>query len=274
MSPILLSFAAAFSVMLISLSGVLFASRALGAWMRTHLTYLATFSAGVLSILAYHLIEESLHETPSESLVAAAILAGVIVMELIHHALPEEHHHHGIPDDHDHTRVDGRKVLVSDAVHNVTDGFIIVPAFLVDWKIGLAATLGILLHELVQEISEFFVLREAGYSTKKALIFNFAASSTILVGVVLALLLASFEVTLALLAGFAAGGFLSVVVRDLLPHAFQSIKASGIWLPHALAALAGAALMLSVITLAPHEEHDGHNEATEGHVEEMLEHAV
>lgn len=249
------------SIMFVSLAGVIFTYQSLGSWMRKHLTYLATFSAGVLSLLAYHLIEESLHESPTAAIAAGSILAGVIVMELIHHLLPHFHHHHEIPTDHTHTPIDGRKVLITDAVHNVTDGFIIVPAFFVDWTIGLAATVGILVHELVQEISEFFVLKEAGYTTREALVRNFLASSTILVGVVLALVLASFETMLAILAGFAAGGFLSVVVRDLLPNAAESIRSGGRhWMPHVAAALIGASLMYGVITLMPHEEHDEHEE--------------
>ena len=256
MSPIIASVVAAICVMVVSLSGVIFTSQTLGAWMRSLLTYLATFSAGVLSILAYHLIKESLHEAPTAAFAAGSILAGIIVMEIIHHLLPEEHHHHELPADHSHTPIDGRKVLVSDAVHNITDGFIIVPAFFVDLSIGVAATAGILLHELVQEVSEFFVLKEAGYTTHRALTLNFGVSSTILIGVALALMFASFEATLSLLAGFAAGGFLSVVVRDLLPHAFESIKASRSWLPHLIAAVVGASIMFGVITLAPHEERE------------------
>lgn len=269
MSPVIASLVAAASIMFISLAGVIFTYQSLGSWMRRHLTYLATFSAGVLSLLAYHLIEESLHEAPTAAIAAGSILAGVIIMELIHHLLPHLHHHHDIPTDHTHTPIDGRKVLVSDAVHNVTDGFIIVPAFFVDWTIGLAATVGILVHELVQEISEFFVLKEAGYTNREALTRNFLASSTILVGVVLALFLVSFETTLAILAGFAAGGFLSVVVRDLLPNAAESIRSSGKWFPHVVAALIGASLMYGVITIIPHEEtHE--SEATLPHTEETV----
>jgi zinc and cadmium transporter len=256
MSPTLASIVAAFAVMGISLSGVVFASKTLGAWMHSRLTYLATFSAGVLAILSYQLIQESLHESSSIALAAASILAGVFVMEIIHHLLPSQHHHHEIPADHAHTAVDGRKVLISDAVHNITDGFIIVPAFFVDWTIGVAATVGILLHELVQEISEFFVLKEAGYSTRRALTLNLAASSTILIGILLALVLTTFTTTLALLAGIAAGGFLSVVVRDLIPHAFESIRATQRWLPHLIAAVVGATLMFGVSTFAPHQEYE------------------
>ena len=162
MSLVLSSIAAAVCVMFASLVGVIFTHQALGAWMQRRITYLATFSAGVLTVLAYHLVREAFHESGSVALAAASVAGGVVLLEIIHRLLPDMHHHHEAPADHSHTRVDGRRVLVSDAIHSVTDGFLIVPAFLVDWRIGAAATFGIFLHELVQEISEFFVLKEAG----------------------------------------------------------------------------------------------------------------
>ena len=81
---ILAVFAAALSVMLISLAGVMFTAKRLGGWMRDRMTYLATFSAGVLFVLAYHLIEESLHESASWIVVAGAVLAGALLLELVH----------------------------------------------------------------------------------------------------------------------------------------------------------------------------------------------
>lgn len=241
--------------MLASLIGVIFTSNTLGSWMRERLTYLATFSGGVLIILAYHLLEESFHESGSIIIVAGSIVTGVTLFEILHRLLPHDdrHHHHGEYADHTHTPVDGRRVLVSDGVHNVTDGFLIVPAFLVDWKLGLAATLGIFFHELVQEISEFFILKEAGYSNKKALLLNLTASSTILIGVILALTIASFGTLLAILSGLAAGGFLSVIIRDLLPHAIQSAKAHRAWFPHIVAVILGLVLMTAIVEFVPHE---------------------
>ena len=182
------------------------------------------------------------------------VTSGIVIIELVHHLLPHQHHHHETHHDHAHTPVDGRRVLLSDAIHNITDGIILVPAFIVDWKIGVAATLGIFLHELVQEISEFFILKEAGYSNIKALKLNFAASSTILIGVAIALVFASFDTFVSILAGVAAGGFISVVVRDLLPHAIESAKAHGKWTQHALAVLVGIALMVTMTIIIPHEE--------------------
>ena len=63
----------------------------------------------------------------------------------------------------------------------------------------------------------FFVLRQAGYSVIKALTVNFAASSTILIGVALGYVaLDSHEIEILLLA-FSSGFFLHVVFHDLLP---------------------------------------------------------
>jgi zinc and cadmium transporter len=269
MSPYILAVLAALSVMLVSLSGVIFTFQALGSWMKSRLTILATFAAGVLTILSYHLIEEALHESSSAAIVAASVVIGAVALELIHSLMPDRgHHHHGVPD-HTHSAIDGRRILISDAVHNITDGFVLVPAFLVDWKIGVGATVGIVLHELVQEISEFFVLKEAGYSTVRALKLNFLVSSTILVGVGLAFFLSSFEGVLAILAALAAGGFLSVVLRDLLPSAAESVRKEGRALLHGTAAILGAILMLGVISLTPHE-HEVHDEELGSVAENVL----
>jgi zinc and cadmium transporter len=245
---------AAVAVMLISLSGVLFASQALSRWMQSNLTYLATFSGGVFLIVVYHLLAETLHESGSVALATGAVLFGVALMEALHHLLPAEHHHHNVEHAHSHTSVDGRRVLLSDALHNVGDGVLLVAAFATNWWIGVTATIGILIHELVQEISEFFVLKEAGYSTAKALSRNFLSSSTILVGVALATFLSSADEIAVLFGGLAAGGFLAVLLRDLMPHAIVSIRERGGAWKHGVALIVGVALMLIVQTYFSHEE--------------------
>ncbi len=255
---------AAFAVMLVSLSGVAFASQALSGWMRSNLTYLATFSGGVFLIVVYHLLEETLHESGSVALAAGAVLFGAALMEALHHLLPAEHHHHNVEHAHAHTPFDGRRVLLSDALHNVGDGVLLVAAFATSWAIGIAATIGILIHELVQEISEFFVLKEAGYSTAKALSRNFLSSSIILIGVALAAFLSSADEIAVLFGGLAAGGFLAVLLRDLMPHALESIRERGGAWKHITALFFGVALMLSVQTYFGHDE--GADEARGGEI--------
>lgn len=256
---ILFSLIAAFAVMLVSLSGVIFTSWRLGTWMKSRLTYLATFSAGVLAVLAYHLIEEAFHEAASLPLVAASIVIGVVALEIVHGLIPNAHHHHGEPD-HTHSAIDGRRVLISDTVHNITDGFLIVSAFVADWRIGVGATIGIMLHESVQEISEYFVLKHAGYSNKQALTYNFISSSSILIGIAIAFVLASSQTLLSVLAALAAGGFLSVVIRDLVPDAVQSARTHSKWIQHIVALAIGVALMFGLAAAIPHEEHGDEEE--------------
>ncbi len=248
------AFVAAVTVMLVSLSGVIFSSSVLSTWTHRHLKYLATFSAGVFLMVVYHLLEEMLHESDALALVVGAVLFGAALMEALHHLLPAEHHHHEAHHDHTHTSVDGRRVLVSDALHNIGDGILLVAAFATNWAIGIAATVGIVVHELVQEISEFFVLKEAGYTTKRALGLILLSSSTILIGVGVASFLSSSEAIALLFAGLAAGGFLAVLLRDLLPHTLHSIKEHGGGFIHLSAFVMGIILMFGVQTYFSHEE--------------------
>lgn len=239
----------ALAVMVISLTGVLFAAEMLRGWMRRNLPYLATFAGGVFLLVVYHLLEETLQESSSFALASGAVLFGAAMMVALHHVLPA-HHHHEAEHDHAHSRLDGRRVLISDAFHNVGDGVLLVATFAVSVPVGLAAAIGIIVHELVQEISEFFVLKSSGYSTSRALSLNFVSSSTILVGVALAAFLSSAEDIAVLFAGIAAGGFLTILVQDLLPNALESIRKQGGGWKHVAAALCGIALMLVVQTIA------------------------
>lgn len=248
---ILYSLIASVVIMSGSLAGVLFTSNTLGAWMRPRISYLATFSAGVLSVLSYHLITEALENASSLTVIVVSVTAGIIILEIIHGLVPDAHHHHEATD-HAHSEVDGRRVLISDGIHNITDGFLIVSAFLAGWQIGVAATIAIFFHECVQEISQFFVLKHAGYSDRRALLSNLAASSTILIGVGIAVLFATSGILISVLSAVAAGGFLSVVVRDLVPHAVDSARTSGHWFPHTFAIVTGAALMLTIDLAIPH----------------------
>lgn len=243
-------------IMVASLSGVIFSYRTLGRWLERRLTYLATFAGGVFAVVTYHLIEEILHETTWQTALLS-VVSGFLLMQILVRLAPSHHHHHDVKHSHAHSHVEGRGVLVSDALHNVGDGIILVGAFAVDLWIGIAAAFGILIHEVVQEISEYFVLREAGYSPRAALVRNFAVSSTILVGIAGASYFEQSPLVIIALSGIAAGGFLSVIFSDLMPHARHSVRHHGGNLfMHVGVAILGVLVMLSAQTLIPHEEHD------------------
>ncbi len=259
-------------VMLVSLAGVVFSVGTLGRWMHRYITYLATFSGGVFLLVAYHLASEAVHEG-GWILAVTSVLLGASLMEAVHFLIPTKHHHHDIRHDHSHTAIEGRSVLFSDGLHNIGDGIFLVGAFAADWYIGIAASVGVVLHETVQEISEYFVLREAGYSNVGALKRNFAVSSTILIGFILAATLSSVEWVLALLSGIAAGGFLSVILHDLLPHAIASVRAHGGAYVHATALIVGSSLMFGIQTILPDEQMDSSrmSQQATGEIEERTE---
>ena len=261
-------FIAAICIMLASLAGVVFADRHISGILARNLKILIAFAGGVFAVLAYSLFAEVLEMGISATALIVSALLGALFLEVANHIIPSAHHHHDTAHDHTHGRIDARRMLIGDAVHNIGDGIILVPAFLAGPHIGIATAGAIFLHELVQEIAEFFVLREAGYSTREALVRNFAVSATILIGVGIAFLaIFTAELETPLLA-FAAGGFVYIIARDLLPSVVRSVR-GGSPLSHFIGvATIGALLMGGVQALTPHTHH--HSE--EEHLHEHEEH--
>ncbi|MHB1087019.1 MAG: ZIP family metal transporter [Minisyncoccota bacterium] len=112
-----------------------------------------------------------------------------------------------------------------------------------------------MVHEMLQEISEFFVLREAGLSVRRALVMNFLASATILIGALGSyFLLERFESVEVPLLGLAVGSYLIVIFHDLIPHSLESARLDAHYMRHIVFFLVGAALMMGVAYALPHEE--------------------
>lgn len=250
--------------MLASFSGVLFIGRRPNAWLQKNLKYLTTFSAGVLIAIAYHLIQEVIHEgNPHWFSLVSWIALGILVVEILSRFIPKAHHHHGEEHDHSHDKLDARRMLLGDAMHNIGDGLLLVPAFLIDFHVGLFTALAIFIHEFVQEISEFFILKEAGLTNKQAFTRNFIVSATILLGVVASLVLTSFSELEVPILAFTAGGFIYIISRDLLPHAVSSMKKGASKSKHGAFLVVGILLMLAVNTFVGH----GHGHEEDEHLE-------
>lgn len=259
MAPIVYSLIAALAIMLVSLSGIVFTARRMGGWMEKNLPLLATFSIGIFAVVTWGLFSEAL-EHGAGLVVVLSVIAGATLVKLLSTLIPEAHHHHDPHTDHGHSKIDARHIIMGDAVHNIGDGLLLVPAFIADVQLGIATASGILLHELVQEISEYFILRESGYTKKEALIRNLFASATILIGVFLSAVLSSVEVLEAPLIGLSAGGFLYILLRDLVPHTLSSITHKGKGEKHIQALVLGVLIMLGVNAILPHSHEEHHDE--------------
>jgi zinc transporter ZupT len=224
--------------------------------MARNIHYLATFSIGIFGVIVWTLGVEAVEHMGAWRAAGAAAFGAAVVWTAAR-LIPDSHHHHEVEEhSHGHSPVDARRLLVSDAFHNVTDGFLLVPAYAASPITGLIATLAIFAHELVQETAKFFVLKEAGYTDREAMVKSFLAASSILIGVAAAALLSSVEGIEALLISFSAGGFLFLILIDLLPNTIQSVRHRGKAHIHVAAAILGFAVMGAIALAAPH----GHDE--------------
>ena len=241
-------------IMLASLVGVFSVWRRAGRAIERNLNLLVSFSAGVFIVIAYQLGIEVVEHSDTLGSGLVWIVIGLLAVWLLFKFLPSSHHHHDeASETHPHSRLDARRIMASDALHNLGDGILLATSFAVSSSLGMLTALSIFVHELVQEISEFFVLRQAGYSTKSALILNFAISATVLLGALGGFfLLESFETLEVPLLGLASGAFLVVVFHDLIPHSVRSSRHENLYWRHLLWFLVGMVLMFVVSTFTAH----------------------
>jgi len=151
-------------------------------------------------------------------------LLGFFMLEklaVLRHNHHHEHDGHGHPPGHDAHEAGrgGLAVLLGDGLHNFCDGIVIAAAFLADPMLGLLTTLTIAVHEIPQELGDFIVLVNAGFSRKRALLFN-ALSSLMAIagGVVGYYLLADSKQWLPYVLTLAASSFVYIAVADLMPQ--------------------------------------------------------
>jgi zinc and cadmium transporter len=255
---------ACFAIMLASVSGVFFLGKVMSVWTDRNLKYLMSFSSGIFIVVVYQLGREALEH--STTLGIGAMLAGAIIIHLLSKLWPEFHHHHEKDLDHTHSLAGVRRILVSDGIHNIGDGVLVATAFMANTYLGIITAVSIFIHEVVQEISEFFLLREAGLSIPQALLQNFLTSGTILIGALLGALVSSTELITTVLLGFAGGAFLYILLIDLIPKSVKNVRHDKALVKHLAWGLIGLALITTVNSFLPHghegEEHLEHTNET------------
>jgi zinc and cadmium transporter len=179
--------------------------------------YLTAFAAGALMGGAFfHLIPEALvsFEPIQMSIFILAGFAAFLAIEGYFHW-----HHHEDCEIHPFTYV----MVIGDAIHNAIDGFVIAAAFIASIPLGIATTLVIVAHEFPQQLGVFGVLFHGGQTKQKAILYSFAAQSTVIIGALLGFFLASSSAALsAMLLPIAAGGFIYIGSADLVPEMHKS----------------------------------------------------
>lgn len=168
-----------------------------------------------------------------------------------HHHEGDGHHHHHHFDEEQAGR-GGLSVLVGDSIHNFCDGIIIAAAFLADPKLGIVTSIAIIAHEIPQEVGDYIVLLNAGFSRAKALLFNAISGLAAVAGGVLGyFVVGPWEGLFPYLLVAASSSFVYVAVADLIPQLQRRLPVRETALQLAWLA-AGLGLVSGVVAVSGH----------------------
>jgi zinc and cadmium transporter len=102
-------------------------------------------------------------------------------------------------------------------LHNFLGGLGVAGVFLIDVRLGVAAWLAAVAHEIPQELGDFGVLIHGGWKKGTALLLNLGFGLTFLLGGMVAYV-TSAQLDVAFLVPFAAGNFIYIGASDLVPE--------------------------------------------------------
>jgi zinc and cadmium transporter len=210
------------------LSVIVAASLTVGVLTRV-VHHLVSLSAGVLlgTALLDILPEAFERKEATPQALFLTLLLGLLFFFLLEKAELYRHSHHHEGDEHHHghgfdRRQAGRggwSVILGDSIHNFCDGIIIAAAFLADTRLGVVTSAAIIAHEIPQEVGDYIVLLNAGFSRRRALFFNALSGFAAVVGGLIGwLVVGPWESLFPYLLVVASSSFIYVAVADLIPQ--------------------------------------------------------
>jgi zinc and cadmium transporter len=238
--------------------------------------HMLSLAAGALLATAFmHLLPEAFESQAGAKELFATLLVGLVFFflldkaELWHHG--HEHHggeHHG-PEaaahaQHDHTghvhaahshghhghehgerKAGGWAVLAGDSVHAFGDGILIASAFMADLRLGIVASLAVLVHEVPHHMGDLVVLRQTSDNRRAALVkVSLAGAVTALGGVAGYALVDQLYDYLPFFLIMASSSFIYVALADLIPQLQKRVTAR-----ETVAQIAWLAIGIGLVTL-------------------------
>ncbi|MGD8784077.1 MAG: ZIP family metal transporter [Thioalkalispiraceae bacterium] len=187
----------------------------------------ALLGAAFLALIPHTLTEANGIEFHELGLTLLIGVLGFFLMEklvLWRHCHEHACEAHTITDEQ-HSHAAGTLVLVGDAIHNLVDGVLIAAAFLTDLHLGVITTLAVAAHEIPQEVGDFAILLNSGYSKGKAFLFNVLASVTTVIGALVAYFsLSEAQTAVPYILAIAASSFIYIAVADLIPGLHKRVE--------------------------------------------------
>ncbi|MGR8980966.1 MAG: ZIP family metal transporter [Gammaproteobacteria bacterium] len=232
-----------------------------------------SFATGaLLAVSFWGLIPHAFEEVKPQQfqLLSGTILTGILVFFVLEKLLIWRHCHYGGCEahgedghgDHGHShghghglvRSAGALIVLGDSIHNFVDGILIAAAFLTDVNLGIVTSLAVAAHEIPQEVGDFAILLDSGYSKVEAFIYNMLSSlATVLGGILAFFSLEDLHDSLPYFLALAASSFIYIAVADLIPtlHKKTDMKTS---LEQIALIAAGVLLICSLHSFVRHFE--------------------
>jgi zinc and cadmium transporter len=153
--------------------------------------------------------------------ISGTVLAGIVIFFILEKLIIWRHCHDSECEVHGAA---GPLILIGDAFHNFVDGFVIAAAFLTSVPLGIVASLAVIAHEIPQEVGDFAILLENGYSRTRALALNLLSSLTTLPGAVIAyFFLGVTHEAVPFILALSAASFIYIAIADLVPSLHRQV---------------------------------------------------
>jgi zinc and cadmium transporter len=247
-------------------------SRALLGRFTQHLLSLA---AGALLATAFmHLLPEAFESDITPHVLFTTLLLGLVFFflldkaELWHHGHEHSHDHdHGSHSmGHEHAHHDqgadapsseqgfagSWAVLAGDSVHAFGDGILVAAAFMTDIRLGVAASLAVLAHEIPHHMGDLAVLQRGFGQGRGALLkLCMAGGVTVLGGLLGHFLIEGHEAWLPFMLVVASSSYVYVALADLIPQLQKRLSAAAtasqvLWLFAGIALVTAATELMHV----------------------------
>ncbi len=168
----------------------------------------------LLGAAFFGMLPQALLLLPSDA-VLPTVLGGIILFYLLEKFALLRHCHEQPCEVHTQA---GEMILIGDALHNFVDGVAMAVAFSSSIPLGVATSVAVIAHEVPQEVGDFAILIESGYTRSRAFWFNLLSSATALLGALMTyFLLPVIQSLVPYLLSISAASFIYIALADLVP---------------------------------------------------------
>lgn len=208
------------------------------SWRERVLPHLVSFAIGALlgaaflALLPHAMLSPGVRDIHDISFAVLCGLLGFFILEkmiLWRHCHSFECEAHVPEHETGHVarngKASGTLILVGDGLHNFVDGILIAAAFFTDTHLGIVTALAVAAHEIPQEVGDFAVLLDSGFSRMKAFNYNLLSSlATVLGGVLAYFGISKLQHLTPYILAMAAASFIYIAVADLIPGLHKRLQ--------------------------------------------------